>query len=188
MAGRAPPEHAEQEGREQRRVDEGEHELQHVHDVVELPGGVGAGHADEQADHRGRAGPPQRWASVEFLVHVALVDVVGPDGVERGDVARHAGHERGHQRGQADAQHAVGEILREHGRHDHVVVGRAVGRRRQLEAGAALTVSAMASMPGRITSTGKSIFGTAARSGVRRAAPMSLAAIARCTTRKSVHQ
>ena len=43
-------------------------------------------------------------------------------------------------------------------------------------------------MPGRITSTGKIIFGTAAMSGVRRAALMFLAAIARWTTRKFVHQ
>ncbi len=35
---------------------------------------------------------------------------------------------------------------------------------------------------------GKSIFGNAAISGVRRAADMDLAAMARCTTRKSVHQ
>ena len=36
VARRALPEHAEQEGREQRRVDEREHQLQDVHDVVEL--------------------------------------------------------------------------------------------------------------------------------------------------------
>ena len=43
-------------------------------------------------------------------------------------------------------------------------------------------------MPGRMTSTGKSILGTAAIKGVRRAALMFLAAMARCTTRKFVHQ
>ena len=43
-------------------------------------------------------------------------------------------------------------------------------------------------MPGRITRNGKSIFGTAATSGVRRAAFIDLAAIARWMTRKSVHQ
>jgi hypothetical protein len=47
---------------------------------------------------------------------------------------------------------------------------------------------AMAIMPGRMTRAGKSIFGTAAMSGVRRAASIELAAIARWTTRKSVHQ
>ncbi len=48
--------------------------------------------------------------------------------------------------------------------------------------------SAMAIRPGRITRNGNSILGTAAISGVRRAAVIESAAIARCTTRKSVHQ
>ena len=39
-----------------------------------------------------------------------------------------------------------------------------------------------------MTSAGKSILGTAAMSGVRRAADIESAAMARCTTRKSVHQ
>ena len=46
----------------------------------------------------------------------------------------------------------------------------------------------MASMPGRITMNGKNIFGIAASTGVRRAAFIDLAAIARWITRKSVHQ
>ena len=43
-------------------------------------------------------------------------------------------------------------------------------------------------MPGRITRNGKKTFGIAAMSGVRRAAAMFSEAIARWTTRKSVHQ
>jgi len=43
-------------------------------------------------------------------------------------------------------------------------------------------------MPGRITRNGKHILGSAAMSGVRRAAVIEFAAMARCTTRKSVHQ
>ena len=46
----------------------------------------------------------------------------------------------------------------------------------------------MAIMPGRITRAGKSIFGMAPIRGVRRAADIDSAAIARCTTRKLVHQ
>jgi len=46
----------------------------------------------------------------------------------------------------------------------------------------------MAIMPGRMTNAGKSIFGTAAMSGVRRAADIDCAAMARWMTRKSVHQ
>ncbi len=37
---------------------------------------------------------------------VALINVVSEDRVECRHVARHAGHERRHQRGQPDAQHA----------------------------------------------------------------------------------
>ncbi len=51
-----------------------------------------------------------------------------------------------------------------------------------------LVLSASAIMPGRMTRNGNSIFGTAAMSGVRRAAVIESAAMARCTTRKSVHQ
>jgi phosphoglucomutase/phosphomannomutase len=43
-------------------------------------------------------------------------------------------------------------------------------------------------IPGKITRNGNNIFGKAAISGVRRAAVIESAAIARCTTRKSVHQ
>ena len=46
----------------------------------------------------------------------------------------------------------------------------------------------MAIRPGRMTRNGKNIFGTAAISGVRRAAVIESAAMARWTTRKSVHQ
>src|ERR1051325_11575791 len=46
----------------------------------------------------------------------------------------------------------------------------------------------MAIIPGRITRAGNSILGNAGRSGVRRAATIESAAIARWTTRKSVHQ
>ena len=70
-----------------------------------------------------------------------------------------------------------------------VVVPAPVGHLRQREAAAArVRAGAIAIMPGTITRNGNSIFGTAAISGVRRAADIELAAIARCTTRKSVHQ
>jgi hypothetical protein len=46
----------------------------------------------------------------------------------------------------------------------------------------------MAIMPGRITRKGKSILGTAAMRGTLRAAVSFSATMARCTTRKSVHQ
>src|SRR5207244_12119368 len=49
-------------------------------------------------------------------------------------------------------------------------------------------VTTSAIIPGKITRNGNSILGRAAISGVRRAAVIEFAAIARCTTRKSVHQ
>src|SRR6201994_1433932 len=49
-------------------------------------------------------------------------------------------------------------------------------------------VSAMAMRPGRMTMKGMNIFTPAAISGVLRAADMELAAMARWTTRKAVHQ
>ena len=51
-----------------------------------------------------------------------------------------------------------------------------------------MTCSAIAIIPGRITRAGNSIFGIAASRGVRRAAAIESAAMARWTTRKSVHQ
>ena len=50
------------------------------------------------------------------------------------------------------------------------------------------TCSAIAIIPGRMTRNGNSILGNAAMIGVRRAALMFSAAIARWMTRKSVHQ
>src|SRR3954468_17952175 len=62
-------------------------------------------------------------------------------------------------------------------------------------AGAAMLAPAVAAgtaasaiSPGMITRNGNSAFGIAAMSGVRRAAAIESAAIARWTTRKSVHQ
>src|SRR5580765_6017865 len=52
----------------------------------------------------------------------------------------------------------------------------------------ALLGRAMAISPGRITKKGKNIFGIAAMRGVLRAALIESAAMARCTTTKSVHQ
>ena len=67
MSGRAPPEHAEQEGGEKRSVHESEHQLEQIHDVVELRGEIGRADGDDDADDGGRASHPQegwnRWPS-----------------------------------------------------------------------------------------------------------------------------
>ena len=126
VAGRPPPEHAQQERSEQRRVDKPEHELQHIHDIVELARHVGTSDADQDADHRDDVAHPQVVPVGLAGADVALVQIVRPDGVERGDVAGHARHERGHQGGDADAQQARGAEPGEHHRHGHVEIGGAV--------------------------------------------------------------
>src|ERR1700743_3886909 len=49
VAGGPLPEHTEEEGGEERRVDEAEDELERVHDVVEAGGGGGGGHGSQGA-------------------------------------------------------------------------------------------------------------------------------------------
>ena len=116
------PEHAEREGREQGRVDEREHQLQEVHDVVERRGDVGREDGQRHAEHRRE--PPHR----EIMpvgragAHVALIDVVRPHGIERRHVARHPGHERGQQRREAQAEQAGREEVDEQHRRGEVVV------------------------------------------------------------------
>ena len=54
------------------------------------------------------------------------VDVVGPDGGESADVAGHAGHEAGDERGDPQAQQSRAAIARQHER-KHFVVAVAAG-------------------------------------------------------------
>jgi hypothetical protein len=121
VAGGALPEHAQQEGGEQRRVDEAEDQLQKIHDVVELRGEIGGGDREHDADDRGDAAHRQVMRSGGFRADVALINVVGEDRVEGRDVARHAGHERRHQRGEPDAQHAA-RIELSHQRGERLIV------------------------------------------------------------------
>src|SRR5262249_53611305 len=65
-------------------------------------------------------------------------------------------------------------------------IGRATAAR--VAVGRAAVPAATAIIPGNMTRNGMNIFGSAAIRGVRRAASIEFAAIARCTTRKSVHQ
>ncbi len=129
VAGGALPEHAEQEGGEEGCVDQRKDELEGVHDVVEAGGGVGGGDGEQDAADGGHAAHPEIVGVGAALVDVGLVDVVGPDGVEGGDVAGHAGHEAGEQRGEAEAEDAGGKEAKEHDGDGEVVVvdGGAVG-------------------------------------------------------------
>ena len=57
---------------------------------------------------------------------VALVDIVGPDGVEGRHVAGHTRHEGGHQGRKSEAEQPGREVVRKHRGDHHVVVGRSV--------------------------------------------------------------
>ena len=63
------------------------------------------------------------------FVDVGLIDVVGPDGVEGGDVAGHSGHEAGQQGGEAEAEDSCRKEVEEHDGDGEVVVinGSSVG-------------------------------------------------------------
>mgnify|MGYP003693812349 CR=1 FL=1 len=63
VPGGASPEHAEQERGEERRVHEREHQLEQVHDVVEVRGEISRADADHDSDHRGSATHPQAESS-----------------------------------------------------------------------------------------------------------------------------
>ena len=56
-----------------------------------------------------------------LLVDEGAVDVVGPDGGEGADVAGHAGHEAGDQRGDAEAEQAGAAVADQHQRQHFVV-------------------------------------------------------------------
>ena len=116
------PEHAENERREQRGVEEAEQRLQVVHQV----GVARRDQRGEDGEDRGRdSGDPPNQDVVAVgpvLDHVVLPDVVAEHGVERRDVGRHARHEGGEQTGDGDTQQAVGQDVADHQQH-RVVVG-----------------------------------------------------------------
>ncbi len=58
VAGGALPEHAEEEGGEERRVDDGEDELERVHDVVEVGDEVCRADGEGDASYGGHAAHP----------------------------------------------------------------------------------------------------------------------------------
>ena len=122
VAGGALGEHSQQEGGKERRVDQGEDQLQRVHDVVEAGDGVGRANGQDYPPDGGHSPHPEVVCVGAFLVDVGLVDVIGPDGVECGDVAGHSRHEAGQQGGEAEAQDAGGEEGEQHDGDGLVVV------------------------------------------------------------------
>ena len=97
MAGGPFPEHAEQEGCEDWGIHKTEDQLQEVHDVIHILRHIGEADRDDDTRDGGEFCHPH----VVFIGFprgdVGLVNIVGPNGIEGGDVASHARHERGHE-------------------------------------------------------------------------------------------
>lgn len=88
-----PPEHAEQEGCQQWRIENGEQRLYIVHNTVEVRGDVGRTDAEDDADDGDDSPHPEIVTIWCVAFDVRAVDVVGPDCVEGGHIACHTAHE-----------------------------------------------------------------------------------------------
>src|SRR3982751_536881 len=101
VPGGALPEHAEQESREQRCIDEREDELEIIHHVLEAHSDIRGADAKENPNERG----PTPHAQVVLVglvrLDVRLIQVVGPYRVESRYVAGHARHEARQERGES---------------------------------------------------------------------------------------
>ena len=76
---------------------------------------------DQHAENRGPSSHRYVMLVRGILVDQRAIDVIGPHGGEGADVARHARHEPGDQRGDAQAQQARAAVARQHQR-QHLVV------------------------------------------------------------------
>jgi hypothetical protein len=115
------PEHRDDERGEQRSVEEGEQQLDVVHDVRVSGGDERRTDTDEDADHRDDPAHPQVIDVRPVLDEVRPPQVIGEDRVEPADVGGHAGHEGGKQAGERDPEHTIGQQLL-HEQRDGVVV------------------------------------------------------------------
>ena len=61
------------------------------------------------------------------LVDQGAVDVIGPNGGEGADVARHSGHESGNQSGDAEAEKARSAVACQHQRKNFVIAVQSLG-------------------------------------------------------------
>src|ERR1035437_6927374 len=120
-AGGAFPEHTEQERGEERGIHKSKDELDDVHGVVIHRGEIRRAHAQYDADHGDDLARQEIMMVTLALRKVGLIKVVGKNGVKRGYVARHAGHEGRQQRGQREAKQ-TGRTVSFHERKDDAVV------------------------------------------------------------------
>ena len=91
MACGPAPEHSEQEGGQQGGVHQREHQLQQVHDVVVALGHIRSHDRERDSAYGRQPGYFQVVRIRSALADIALVDIVGPDSIERSDVPSHAG-------------------------------------------------------------------------------------------------
>ena len=122
QARRPAPEHRDDEGREQRRVEDREQRLDVVHDVRVALGDERREHRDQNPDDRHDPARAQIERGVAVLGEVGLDQVVGHHRVERGHVRGHAGHERGEQSGHRESQHPLGQVVADQVRDRGVVL------------------------------------------------------------------
>ncbi len=108
------PEHSQQKRGKQRRIYESEYQLEHVHDVVKPVGHVCGRNRQRNAEDGRHALHPEVVLVGRFFVDIRLVNVVCPHRVEGGDIAGHAGHEAGEQRGQPKPENSSGKVVKQH--------------------------------------------------------------------------
>src|SRR5437773_11871585 len=101
MAGGATPEHSQQKGSKQRRIDKGKEQLEEVHNVVELGCNIGSSQTNSDAEDRSHPSHPEIVLVRAAWANVTLINVVGPDRIKGRDISGHPGHERGHQGSQS---------------------------------------------------------------------------------------
>src|SRR6516165_8372556 len=82
MRAGALPEHPQQEGAEQRRVKKREEKLDVIHQVIEPQDDEGGSDSHRNSENRCEAAHLQIMIVRLARVHVRLVDVESPDGVE----------------------------------------------------------------------------------------------------------
>ena len=81
LTRRALPEHAQQESGKPWRIDESENQLQHIHNVIELPRDVSSGHRNRQSEDRRCSSHPPIVLVGRAAIDGALVDIVSPYGI-----------------------------------------------------------------------------------------------------------
>ena len=179
--GGPPPEHGDDEGGEQGRVEEREQRLDVVHDAVEPGRDAGRADGDHDPDHGGDAAEAHVVLVRFVLADVGPPQVVADHGVEGGHVRRHPGHEGGQQPGDGHPEHPAGQVPGDQDG-DGVVELQVAGLGPQPLDGDGRD------QPGTTTRKGMNSLGKAAIRGVRRAADRFLAARARWTSAKLVVQ